>query len=76
MVGVEERVDGRVNVCEDDGEVHAALGHGARLAKRLHAVDRVEREPTDHEEKHDDTQTLGCLHLTTAGVCHLRGGRG
>lgn len=71
MVGVEERVDGRVEVAEDNGDIHDKRRYIAVLAKGLHTVDSVEREPTDHEEQHDDAQALGGFDLSSVGVGHL-----
>lgn len=58
---------------EDDGEEHEGFWHLALFTEGLDAVDGVQREPTDHEEEHDDTQALGGLHFPPAGVGHLTG---
>lgn len=76
VVGVEERVDGRVEMGKGDGEEHEVTGRCAFLTERLHAVDGVERKPADHEEQYDDAETLGSLHLTATGMSHLQVGIG
>lgn len=71
VVRVEQRIAGRVEVREDDERVHVNRGDLAGRAEGQHAVDRVERDPADHEEQHDDGQVLGGLHfLLLLGAQH------
>lgn len=71
VVGVEERVDGGVEMAQDDGDIHDERRHSAAVTEGLHAVNGVKREPTEHEEQHDDAQAFGGFDLPPVGVAHL-----
>lgn len=66
VIGVEERIADRIDVREDDAEVHEEVVHLAARAERHHAVDGVEREPADDEEEHDAREILRGLDLSLA----------
>ena len=72
VVGVEEGIDGRVEMREGDSEEHDPAGCRAVLTERLHAVDGVQWKPADHEEQHDDTETLSSLHFPPVRMSHLQ----
>lgn len=63
-VGVDEGVDHRVGVGEDDGHVHdrgrSPLALGTEEGE---AVDDVQGQPADRKQPHDDGQRLGGLDL-------------
>lgn len=63
MVGVEHGIHSRVEVRENDAEERHLGMHIALLAEGLDAVDRVQRDPADHEEEHNDRQILCGLHI-------------
>lgn len=63
MVGVEERIADRVDVREDDAELHEEVVHLAPRAEGHHAVYRVQREPADDEEDDDAGEVLHGLDL-------------
>lgn len=71
VVGVEKWVDGGVEVAKDNGDIHDERRHSATATEGLHTVDGVEREPTEHEEQHNDAQALGGFDLSSASVAHL-----
>lgn len=66
VVGVEKWVPDRVHVRENDAEVYEEVVYLAVGAKRHHAVDRVQREPTDDEEEDDTREILRGLDLSLA----------
>lgn len=57
--GVDDRVDGRVEVAEPGDPVEEGLGDVAARQDRLEHVDDEERHPRDDEAAHDDRQRLG-----------------
>lgn len=67
VIGVQQRVAGRVEVRQDDARVQQRRRHGTLVAERLHAVDGVQRHPADGEERHDYRQVLRGLHLALPG---------
>lgn len=67
MVGVEERVQGRVEVAEDDAGVEEGQRDLARGAVGLYEVDGVEGHPADDEEEDDDGEVLSGLDLSLPG---------
>lgn len=67
-VGVDEGVDHRVGVREDDGQVHdAGMRPGALWAEEGEAVDNMQRQPADGEESHNDGERLGGMDLLLEG---------
>lgn len=66
MVGIEEGIADRVDVREDDAELHEEVVHLARRAEGHHAVYRVQREPADDEEDNDAGEILRGLDLPFA----------
>ena len=50
MVGIQQGVDGRVGVRQDDGRVHQPGVHSAGAAEGLDGIDGVQGKPTEHEE--------------------------
>lgn len=75
---VNDGVDGRVAVREDDRDVHEDLGVLVGGAEKGDAVEDVKWEPADREEEEDQGQGFGELELlavVTPGVymasCHL-----
>lgn len=63
LVGVEERVDSRVGVRQDDGGEQEGQGHVACRAQQQEAVDDVQRNPADGEEEEHEEERRGRLHL-------------
>lgn len=57
--GVDNRVDSRVAVSEQDGDVEEHDGLLAVWAKECDAVDDVEGQPADGKEEEDQSQRLG-----------------
>ena len=67
-VGVDEGVDDRVGVGEDDGHVEGPEGRVGTLgAEQGEAVDEVQRQPANGKQAHDDSQRLGRLDLLLEG---------
>lgn len=62
-VRVQERVDGRVGVRQDDGGKQQFERHGAARTEQQEAVDDVKRDPADGEEKKNQEERRGHLHL-------------
>lgn len=62
-ISVQERVERRVCVRQNDEHVEDPMRRVASGAERLDAVERVQREPADHEEEHDGKQGLGRANL-------------
>lgn len=74
-VGIDDGVDDRVGVREDDGHVHhpLGLGFGELLVEVSDAVQDVQGQPTEGKKSHDDGQRLGCVDLLLQcgpGVAH------
>lgn len=63
LVGVEERVDGRVGVRQNDGGEQEGQGHVAGRAQKEEAVDDVQRDPADGEEEEHEEERRCRLHL-------------
>lgn len=61
--GVHNRVDSGVTMSEQDGDVEEHDGLLAVGAKERDAVDDVERQPADGEEKKDQSQRFGQIQL-------------
>lgn len=75
MVCVEQRIDGRIQVRQYDGEQRQYLGDVAVRIEGLDAIDGVQRQPADHEEQHDDGEVLRGLDLAFArGAQHAEHG--
>jgi len=53
MISIEKRIADRVDVREDDAEIHKEVVHLAVRAKCHHAIYRIQREPADDEEEDD-----------------------
>lgn len=74
--GVNDGVDGRVAVSEDDGDVDQKLWRAVFRAKERDAVEDVKWEPADSKEEQDEGERLGELQLlakVAAGVCVASG---
>lgn len=74
--GVNNGVDGRVAVSQDDGDVDEKLWLAVFRAKERDAVEDVKREPADSKEEQDEGERLGELQLlakVAAGVCVASG---
>lgn len=70
--GVNNWVDGRVAVSEDDGNVDQKLRLAVVRAKERDAVEDVKWEPADSKEEQNQGERLGQFQLLTkvaAGVC-------
>lgn len=68
---VDDRVDGRVAVGEDDSDVNEEHGLVAVRAEESDAVEDVERKPADRKQEENESQRLGQLELlpkVSAGV--------
>lgn len=52
-VGVQEGIQRRVQVRQNDERIEDPLGRIAMCTEGLHAIERVQREPAYHEEDHD-----------------------
>lgn len=63
-VGIDEGVDHRVSMRENDGYIHNPKGRTMALgAEQGKAVDDVQRQPADSKQPNNDGQRLGSLHL-------------
>lgn len=66
MVRVKKRIANRVDVREDDAELHEEVIHLVLWVEKHHAVYRVQREPADDEEEDDAREILRGLDLPFA----------
>lgn len=74
-VGVDDGIDDRVGVGEDDGHVHhpLRLGFGELLMEVSDAVQDMQGQPTEGKKSYNDGQRLGCVDLLLQcgpGVAH------
>lgn len=67
-VGVQERVQRRIEVRQHDQGVHHPSRRVAVGAERLDAVERVQREPADHEDDDDREEGLRSADLAFGPV--------
>ena len=58
-VSVDDGVDRRVGVGQNDGHVHDNVGPLQVLVKQREAVEDVDGQPADGEQSHDDGEGLG-----------------
>jgi len=70
--GVDDGVDGRVPVREDDGDVDEGLGLVAAGAEEGDAVEDVERQPADGEQEQNQRQRLGELQFLAEVTAQVR----
>lgn len=66
VIRIEQRIADRIDVRENDAEIHEEVIHLALRTESHHAVDRVEREPADDEEEDDAREILRGLDLPFA----------
>lgn len=66
VISVEQRIADRVDVRENDAELHEEVVHLAVRAESHHAVDGVQREPADDEEEDNTREILRGLDLSFA----------
>lgn len=67
VVRVQQRVDRRVQMGQNYAEQHQRRWNLAVPAEGHDAVDRVQRNPADHEEEDDDREVLGGLDFALLG---------
>lgn len=66
VISVEQRIANRVDMREDDAELHEEVVHLAVRTESHHAVDGVQREPADDEEEDNTREILRGLDLSLA----------
>lgn len=68
-VSVDDGVDDRVGVGEDDGHIHhpLRLGFGEVLVEVSDAVQDMQGQPTEGKKSYNDGQRLGCMDLFLQG---------
>lgn len=74
-VGINDGIDDRVGMGEDDGHIHhpLRLGFGELLVEVSDAVQDMQGQPTEGKKSYNDGQRLGCVDLLLQcgpGVAH------
>ena len=72
MIGVQDGIDGRIDVWQDDREVEHRQRYVHRGTEGEHTVDGVQGEPAEHEEEDYDWEIFGRLYLTPGRVKVLK----